>query len=81
MKKWQFPILFVIIVAAVAVGMNFSRLYDSIMLSITGDCKYWQANESDDLMSAEGRKGMSTQELTCSLKKYTEETRRQNEAF
>ncbi|MFO1256257.1 MAG: hypothetical protein U1E37_11415 [Sphingomonadaceae bacterium] len=81
MKKWQFPLLFVTIVAAVAIGMNLGAIYDSVMLSVTGDCRYWHANISGDIMSAEARADMSTQELTCALKKYTEETRRRNDVY
>lgn len=81
MKKWHFPILFVTIVTAVAIGMNFGTLYDSAMFAMTGDCKYWHANRSGDFMDEEERGGMSTREIACSLRKYTEEMRRQNNAF
>ncbi len=81
MKKWQFPLLFVTIVAAVAIGMNFGTLYDSAMFSMTGDCKYWHASSSGDLMTAEATREMSTPELTCALRRFTEEMRRQNDAF
>jgi hypothetical protein len=80
MKKWHYPILFLVIVAAVAIGANFGTLYDSAMLTMTGDCRYWHASGSGDLSSAEGRERMSTQELTCALKSYTEDMRRQNDA-
>jgi len=80
MKKWHYPVLFVILVAAVAIGVNFGTLYDSAMLSMTGDCRYWHASGSADLSSAEARQRMSTEELTCALKGYTEDMRRQNDA-
>ena len=81
MKKWQFPFLFVTIVAAVAIGMNFGTLYDSAMFSMTGDCKYWSPSRSSDLMNDDARRQMSIPELTCALQEYTEETRRKNDAF
>lgn len=80
MKKWHYPILFIAIVAAVAIGVNFGTLYDSAMLSMTGDCRYWHASGSADLSNSEARERMSTQELTCALKGYTEDMRRQNDA-
>jgi hypothetical protein len=80
MKKWHFPILFIVIVAGVAIGVNFGTLYDSAMFSITGDCRYWHASGLDDLSSSEARARMSTQELTCALKDYTADMRRQNDA-
>jgi len=80
MKKWHYPVLFLAIVAAVAIGMNFGTLYDSAMLTMTGDCRYWHAGGSADLSTAEARERMSTQELTCALKDYTEKMQRQNDA-
>jgi hypothetical protein len=80
MKKWHYPILFIAIVAAVAIGVNFGTLYDSAMLSMTGDCRYWHASGSAALSNAEGRQRMSTQELTCALKDYTADMRRLNDA-
>ena len=80
MKKWHYPILFIVIVAAVAVGANFRTLYDSAMLSMTGDCRYWHASGSDNLSNSEARERMSTEELTCALKDYTAVMRRQNDA-
>ena len=80
MKKWHYPILFIAIVAAVAIGVNFGTLYDSAMLSMTGDCRYWHASGSDDLSNAEARERMSTEELTCALNGYTENLRRRNDA-
>jgi hypothetical protein len=77
----MYPILFVAIVAAVAIGVNFGTLYDSAMLSITGDCRYWHASGSADLSNAEARQRMSTQQLTCALKGYTEDMKRQNDAY
>lgn len=81
MKKRHYVILFVIIVVATAIGMNFGTLYDATMFSMTGDCKYWHADRSGDLMSPEGRRDMSTEELTCALRSYSEDMRRQNDAF
>jgi hypothetical protein len=80
MKKWHYPILFIVVVAAVAIGVNFSILYDSAMLSMTGDCRYWHTDGSADPSSAEARQRMSTQELTCALKDYTADMRRRNDA-
>jgi len=80
MKKWHFPILFIVIVAAVAIGVNFGTLYDSAMLSMTGDCRYWHASGSGDLLNSDDRKRMSTQELTCALERFAEEQERQNDA-
>ena len=80
MKKWHYPILFIVIVAAVAIGVNFGTLYDSAMLSMTGNCRYWHASGSDSLSNSEARARMSTQELTCALENYTEDMRRQNDA-
>lgn len=81
MKKRHFPLLFVAIVAAVAIGVNFGTLYDAAMLSMTGDCKYWHEERSSDLMNPEARRDMSTEELTCALRNYSEDMRRQNDAF
>lgn len=80
MKKWQFPILFIVVAAAVAIGVNFGTLYDSAMLSMTGDCRYWHASGSDDLLNPDDRERMSTQELTCALENFAEDMRRQNDA-
>ena len=80
MKKWHYPILFIAIVAAVAIGVNFGTLYDSAMLSMTGDCRYWHASGSDNLSNSEARERMSAEELTCALKDYTEKMQRQNNA-
>lgn len=80
MKKWHFPILFIVIVAAVAIGINFGTLYDSAMLSMTGDCRYWRASGTESLLNSEARKRMSTQELTCALEAFAAEMERQNDA-
>ena len=70
MKKWHYPLLFLIIVIAVAVGVNSRFLYNSTMLTLTGDCAYWRDGSSDELWDETSRKKMSTQELTCSLRDY-----------
>ena len=81
MKKWHYPVLFVTIVAAVAVGTNFGTIYESAMFSMTGDCKYWDANRSGDLNDAKARKKMSLAEHNCALDKFIKDMKRQNSAY
>jgi hypothetical protein len=81
MKKWQFPLLFVVIVAAVAIGINFGTLYDAAMLRITGDCKYWHASGATDVLDADDRRNMSNEELGCALRSYTKAMKLRNDAY
>jgi hypothetical protein len=76
-KKRHFVALSVIIVAAGAVGI----CYNSIMLSITGDCRYWHPNGSVDLSNAQTLEALPLDEEKCALKSHLIDLKRQNGAF
>jgi len=79
MKKWHFPVLFLTILAAVAIGLNFGTLYDSIMLSVTGDCRYWHAKPTSPFLDAQMRNNMSNKELNCALGQYVSRKIQEND--